>query len=175
MSWDELVAAALIGTDRRPVEASVPDGAPPGLADTLAAREAEDRLLGAAAAWTVARRAGALAGPQVETAAPAPVDERPPAPGLRLQMMLEGTFPSLLPEWLELIAERGLRPPPSSSRRCSTTWRANRRCTRRWARPSARSDRGWRRGRRAGASCTGRATTSRRSGPTASARNGSRC
>ncbi len=112
MSWDELVAAALIGTDRRPVEASVPDGAPPGLADTLAAREAEDRLLGAAAAWTVARRAGALAGPRVETAAAAPIDERPPAPGLRLQMMLEGTFPSLLPEWLELIAERGLRPPP---------------------------------------------------------------
>ena len=64
VSWDELVAAALIGTDRRPVEASVPEGSPPGLADMLAARGAEDRLLGAAAAWTVARRAGALAGPR---------------------------------------------------------------------------------------------------------------
>ena len=90
----------------------MPDGAPAGLADALAAREAEDRLLGAAAAWTVARRAGALAGPRVEAAAPAPIDERPPAPGMRLRMMLEGTFPSLLPEWLELVAERGLRPPP---------------------------------------------------------------
>ena len=33
MSWDELVAVALIGTDRRPVEATVPDGAPDGLAE----------------------------------------------------------------------------------------------------------------------------------------------
>lgn len=59
MSWEELVAAALIGTDRRPVPTSVPEGSPEGLAEALAERSAEDRLLGAAAAWTVARRAGA--------------------------------------------------------------------------------------------------------------------
>ena len=112
MSWDELVAAALIGTDRRPVAATVPDGSPAGLADALAAREPEERLLGAAAAWTVARRAGAVAGPRVDPTPSAEPDERPPAPGLRLRMMLEGTFPSLLPEWLELVARRGLRPPP---------------------------------------------------------------
>ena len=68
VSWDELVAAALIGTNRRPVAVTVPDGSPAGLADVLAAREAEERLLGAAAAWTVARRAGAIAGPRVEAA-----------------------------------------------------------------------------------------------------------
>ena len=124
MSWDELVAAALIGTDRRPVGGRGPEGSPPGLADTLAAREAEDRLLGAAAAWTVARRAGAVAGrARSSRAAPGP-DERPLAPGTRLQMMLEGTFPSLLPEWLELVAERGLRPPPELVPACSTTSRA---------------------------------------------------
>ena len=45
VSWDDLVAAALIGTDRRPVEAAVPEGRRPG--------------------WRVARRArrrGAAAG-----------------------------------------------------------------------------------------------------------------
>jgi hypothetical protein len=112
VSWDDLVAAALIGTDRRPVAASVPEGSPAGLADVLSAREPEERLLGAAAAWTVARRAGAVAGPALAAPAPAEVDERPLAPAPRLRMMLEGTFPSLLPEWLALVAERGLRPPP---------------------------------------------------------------
>jgi hypothetical protein len=57
VSWDQLVAAALIGTDRRPVAAAVPEGSPAGLEAALGERGAEDRLLGAAAAW-----AGAIAG-----------------------------------------------------------------------------------------------------------------
>jgi hypothetical protein len=109
--WDELVAVALIGTDRRPVEAGVPDGSPAGLEEALRARGVEDRLLGAAAAWTVARRAGAVVGAAVEVT-PAEEDPRPVAPGLRLRERLEGVFPSLLGEWLALAAERGLRPPP---------------------------------------------------------------
>jgi hypothetical protein len=189
VSWDELVAAALIGTDRRAVPVAVPEGSPPGLEAALGERGAEDRLLGAAAAWTVARRAGAMAGPAVDVttaecegpvapgaapagvaddgpvvpgagpagvaddglvvpgagpagvaqdgavapgagpagvaedgevapgtrraaAAPAEADERPLAPGTRLRMMIEGDHPSLLAEWLALVAERGLRPPP---------------------------------------------------------------
>jgi hypothetical protein len=69
VSWDELVAAALIGTDRRAVPVAVPEGSPPGLEAALGERGAEDRLLGAAAAWTVARRAGAMAGPAVAVTA----------------------------------------------------------------------------------------------------------
>jgi len=123
VSWDELVAAALIGTDRRPVPALLPEGSPPGLEATLAARGAEDRLLGAAAAWTVARRAGAMPGAGIAVGddrgvagaapgVPAAEDARPIAPGARLRALLEGDRPELLPEWLALAAERGLRPPP---------------------------------------------------------------
>lgn len=111
MSWDELVAAALIGTDRRPVEASLPEGSPSGLEAVLGERDPEARLLGAAAAWTVARRAGALPGARVEVTA-APEDPRPVAPAGLLRALLDDTFPSLIPEWLALAAERGLRAPP---------------------------------------------------------------
>jgi hypothetical protein len=79
--WDELVAAALIGTDRRPVGAAVPEGSPAGLEAALETRGVEDRLLGAAAAWTVARRAGASVAPAGAAVEPAPEDPRPIAPG----------------------------------------------------------------------------------------------
>jgi len=111
VSWDELVAAALIGTDRRPVAAGVPEGSPPGLQGALESRGVEDRLLGAAAAWTVARRAGAIAGAAVEVD-PVEEDPRPIAPATALHQRLDGHYPQLLPEWLALAAERGLRPPP---------------------------------------------------------------
>ncbi|WP_053226690.1 DUF5691 domain-containing protein [Solirubrobacter soli] len=110
--WDDLVAAALIGTDRRPVSASVPEGSPAGLEALLGERGVEDRLLGAAAAWTVARRAGAVARAGGEAAAPAELDPRPIAPGGALRQRLEGLYPLLLGEWLALAAARGLRPPP---------------------------------------------------------------
>ena len=114
MSWDELVAAALIGTDRRPVEPSAPPGAPAGLADALAARGPEERLLASAAAWTVARRAGARAGEPV-TVAPADLDERPlcsAAAGARLRMLLEDDDDELIGLWLARAQEIGVRPPP---------------------------------------------------------------
>jgi Family of unknown function (DUF5691) len=110
VSWDELVAAALIGTDRRPVAGGVPDGSPPGLEGALEARGVEDRLLGAAAAWTVARRAGAIAGAPVAVE-PVEEDPRPIAPATALRQRLDGHYPQLLPEWLALAAERGLLEP----------------------------------------------------------------
>ena len=112
MSWDELVAAALIGTDRKPVGAGVPEGSPAELEAALATRGVEDRLLGAAAAWTVARRAGAVAAPAAPGVEPAEEDPRPIAPGATLRERLDGHYPSLLGEWLALAAARGLRPPP---------------------------------------------------------------
>jgi hypothetical protein len=112
VSWDELVAAALLGTERREAAASVPPGAPGGLEAALAERGAEDRLLGSAAAWTVARRAGARAG---ERADPEPVkdDPRPvcsPAAAARLREQLAED--GLVGEWLTLAARAGVRPPP---------------------------------------------------------------
>ncbi|MDA0185817.1 hypothetical protein OJ997_36270 [Solirubrobacter phytolaccae] len=55
MSWDELVAAALIGTDRRPVAAAAPPGSPDTLEASLAERGAEDRVLAAAAGRSAGR------------------------------------------------------------------------------------------------------------------------
>ena len=114
--WDELVAAALIGTDRRPVGAAAPPGAPDALSAVLAKRGVEERLLASAAAWTVARRAGARAGERVEVT-PAADDPRPlcsPAAAARLRALLEDDDRHLVTQWLELAAERDVRPPPES-------------------------------------------------------------
>ncbi|RKQ93786.1 hypothetical protein C8N24_3659 [Solirubrobacter pauli] len=112
MSWDELVAAALIGTDRRPVEADAPPGSPEALEATLGGRGAEDRLLVASAAWTVARRAGAQAGAS-RTVEPVAADARPlcsAAAASRLELLLE--VRELVDEWLGLADRAGVRPPP---------------------------------------------------------------
>lgn len=115
MSWDELVAAALIGTDRRPVEVSVPPGSPEEIEGVLEQRPPEDQLLASAAAWTVARRAGARAGERADVE-PAAIDERPlcsDAAGARLRALIaELEYPFLVPEWLGRAAALGLRPPP---------------------------------------------------------------
>lgn len=110
-SWDELVTAALLGTDRRPAT-----GAP-------------EELLGAAARQTVRRRAGLLPATAAGRPTPAPPDGRPALPDAarrRLALLLadrsapahaggrRGTAPDLgelLPQWLAIANERGLRPP----------------------------------------------------------------
>jgi len=43
---------------------------------------------------------------------PVEEDPRPIAPATALHQRLDGHYPQLLPEWLALAAERGLRPPP---------------------------------------------------------------
>ena len=108
VSWDELVAVALIGTDRRPVEVD----APGDLEAVLAGRGVEDRLLASAAAWTVARRAGARAGAprQVEPAEPDPRPVCSAAAGGRLDLLLE--VRELVEQWLALAEAAGVRPPP---------------------------------------------------------------
>ena len=81
--WDELVAAALIGTDRRPVEASAPPGSPAGLEAALAERGAEDRLLGVGGGVD-GRAAGGRAAPASAVAVePAAEDPRPGLPPRR--------------------------------------------------------------------------------------------
>ena len=89
--WAELVSAALVGTDRRPV---------PG-------------LLGRAAVGVVRRRAGQRPH-RGEPLPAAPAEERPlapPAARARLARMIGGERSRLLHEWLEAAAARGLRVP----------------------------------------------------------------
>ncbi|QKZ19339.1 DUF5691 domain-containing protein [Streptomyces chartreusis] len=116
-AWEELVTAALLGTERR-----TPPGCPPG-------REAPVALLDAAAVETVRRRAGLRPARAADRPRPAPEDARPalpPAAARRLAMLLadrpgaggggrRGTAPDLvelLPEWLARANDRGLAPPP---------------------------------------------------------------
>lgn len=92
--WDDLVTAALIGTDRR--TSHEPGG-----------------LLDRAALLTAARRAGQL--PAAGEPPPPAADDPRRMPGraatARLALMLRGTRSSLLPEWLTAAAARGQRPP----------------------------------------------------------------
>ncbi|MEV5407744.1 DUF5691 domain-containing protein [Thermopolyspora sp. NPDC052614] len=91
VDWAELVSAALVGTDRRPV---------PG-------------LLGKAAVEVVRRRAGQRLH-RGEPLPSAPGEDRPLVPsaaGERLARILSGERSRLLHEWLEAAAARGLRVP----------------------------------------------------------------
>ncbi|MEW2046324.1 DUF5691 domain-containing protein [Streptomyces sp. NPDC005476] len=118
-AWEDLVTAALLGTDRR-----TPPGAAPG-------RSAPAALLDAAAAETVRRRAGLRPGPAAPLLEPAPEDPRPKLPVVaarRLAFLLadrpdtgtggrRGTAPDLmelLPQWLTAVNTRGFAAPAES-------------------------------------------------------------
>ncbi|MER7790067.1 DUF5691 domain-containing protein [Streptomyces sp. NPDC097640] len=113
--WDDLVAAALLGTERR-----TPPVAPRPGQDTSAA------LLDAAALSTVRRRAGLRPAAARPAPSPAPEDPRPPLPPAarnRLAMLLAGRsaggggrrsapdLAELLPQWLTMANQRGYRAP----------------------------------------------------------------
>ncbi|MCI3276071.1 DUF5691 domain-containing protein [Streptomyces cylindrosporus] len=113
--WEELVTAALLGTERR---------TPPGGA---AGREAPVALLDAAAVETVRRRAGLRPARAAVRPEPAPEDARaalPAAAARRLALLLadrggtaggrRGTAPDLtelLPQWLAAANARGFAAP----------------------------------------------------------------
>jgi hypothetical protein len=117
-AWEELVTAALLGTERR-----TPPGAAPG-------RDAPVALLDAAATETVRRRAGLRPAPAAARPEPAAEDPRPALPAAaarRLSLLLadrpgtgggrRGTAPDLmelLPQWLAAANARGFAPPPQA-------------------------------------------------------------
>ena len=115
--WDELVTAALLGTERRtPPVAAGPGRAPP------------PRCWTRPRCSTVRRRAGLRPAPAGERPAPAPADPRPAAAARRAAAgwrccsptaaarggSRRGTAPDLtelLPQWLAAANERGYRAP----------------------------------------------------------------
>ena len=114
-TWQDLVTASLIGTERAVVPAVQIPGRPAG--DDAAAGSSRsdpaDVLLGRAALLTAARRAGRMPDHAEPLPAAGP-DPRPavgPAAGRRLARMLGGEHPDLLTEWLTAAVTRGLRPP----------------------------------------------------------------
>jgi Family of unknown function (DUF5691) len=130
-TWQDLVTASLIGTERAEVPATRIPGWPAGdaLSQTRHAGNAASQdgssdsgrlprdpaalLLDQAVLLTVARRAGRTADAAEPLAAAGP-DPRPvagPAAGERLARILSGDHPDLLAEWLQVAAARGLRAP----------------------------------------------------------------
>lgn len=105
--WDDHVAVALLGTERR---------APPSqsLVSVSKSSSAEQRLLASAGALALYRHAGRVAPPAPELPVPAPPDTRPicpPAAVLRLELLF-GERRELLAEWLRALERRGFRAPP---------------------------------------------------------------
>lgn len=117
--WSDLTATALVGTARQPALPPPPPAAPEPLAALLgqlgARPDPAERLLSAAAAVTLALRAGALpTRAEAEAVAPAPDDDRPPCgprAARHLGPLLAGRQRALLPEWLAALAASGRRPP----------------------------------------------------------------
>ncbi len=113
-TWQDLVTASLIGTERT----EVPAAGIPGVLNGDPADAAQDPaavLLDRAALLTAARRAGRRPG-RADPLPAAEPDDRPTVSqdaGRRLARMLGGEYPDLLAEWLAEATDRGLRPPPA--------------------------------------------------------------
>jgi hypothetical protein len=108
--WSNLVATAVLGTDRRPAPAPLP-----GWDAWAIATDPAVAVLDRAAAVVVARRAGACPEPAPIDALPtAPVDTRPTCPppcALRLVRLLAGEHDLLLPEWFARCEAAGVQLP----------------------------------------------------------------
>src|SRR5262245_3849327 len=120
--WSDLVKMSVVGTERI---AFTPPDSNDALGAMLARLDQNDReaaLLGASAAVSLYERTGRL--PQQETMPlpqPGPVEEAPCCnrqSALRLSLMLHGQYTELLPEWLNVLAQKELRPPEESLPSC---------------------------------------------------------
>ncbi len=106
-AWDELVTAALLGTERRTLPVDLPE--PVGRLARARAERAS-ALLDAAAGYAAYRHAGARPGSAPEPP-PAPRQELDLAPGPAqrlLATLLSGPDTALVEEWLRACTARGL-------------------------------------------------------------------
>jgi hypothetical protein len=106
-AWDDLVSAALLGTQRRRVDPA----ALPAAIRPLVAGEPEVALLTAAAVLTNYRRAGYAPARQDKRLPVAERDDRPLVPPAARRRLLR--LPAeLLGEWLQAVHEKGMQLPP---------------------------------------------------------------
>lgn len=112
--WRALVAAALLGTDRRPPpELSVPIA---DVVDDAVRPDDASRMLAAVGAVAAARRAAFVAGPAAVPLQPPETDHRawcsPAAVECWRDVVRE--WPVLEDEWVLTVVEQGLRVPPDA-------------------------------------------------------------
>jgi hypothetical protein len=118
--WRELVAVAVLGTERRDPPAPPAGAIADLLADTAAVgggdrpTDAAAELLDAVAATTAVRRAAFLPEPPLDRLAPPPDDPRPwcSAAAATTWRTVVSEWPVLEDEWIETLVERGLALPP---------------------------------------------------------------
>jgi Family of unknown function (DUF5691) len=115
IAWEELAAAALLGTERRPFTPPSVPGPLAALFTGLSGREPEKALLGTAATLSLFRRAGRRPIKAESTPLePAEADDRPFCSAIangHLALILSGIHAEILPEWLGVLHEAGKRPP----------------------------------------------------------------
>ncbi|WP_017624504.1 DUF5691 domain-containing protein [Nocardiopsis chromatogenes] len=116
--WDELVAAALVGTSRAGVPGGDSDSDSDSDSDEYPPGEVPEHpalvLLDRAALAVVRDRAG-VRPTTADPLPPAPAETAPwasPAAGAALDALLDRDDPELIAEWLELARARGLLAPP---------------------------------------------------------------
>jgi hypothetical protein len=113
--WDDLVTAALLGTDRRDPPAA-PDGPVADLVADALRPDGASRMLAAVAAMAAVRRAAFVPLPPADPLQPpAPVDRpwcTPAAVATWRTVVRE--WPVLEDEWLLTVVERGLALPPDA-------------------------------------------------------------
>ena len=111
-SWDELVAVAMLGTDRRnPPETT---GVIADVVDDTVRSTPSERMLAQVAATVAVRRAGVLPGPARSPVAGSDVDDRPvcsPAAADRWHHVIS-SWHVLEDEWMLTLLTNGWRVPP---------------------------------------------------------------
>jgi uncharacterized protein DUF5691 len=111
--WSEIVAAAVIGSERQTLKSAKPADALGKFIANLDQSDRERNLLGAAAAAALYLRAGRMpikddrALP--EACNPDDIPRSSPRAGEHLQLILSGVYQELLPEWLECVRVAGQR------------------------------------------------------------------
>lgn len=119
-AWDDVLTAALLGTDRRTLDPADLPGDLGALGAQLPATDAPGRLLGAAVLLATARRAGTRALRTDRSAPPVAAPETGRVVGGAARERLAGLLArtdgeglGLLTEWLEVAAARALVAPPA--------------------------------------------------------------
>jgi hypothetical protein len=110
--WNQLVTAALLGTDRR--DPPAPVGPLVDLVADTARTAPSERMLAHVAACTAVRRAAVTPGPVAAPLAAPPSDERPPCPPAAVERWhhIIASWPVLEDEWLLALVAAGWRASP---------------------------------------------------------------